>query len=152
MEIMNKIGDQMTIKNGYRGTLRVEAPPIGAGEIHQILQQLALFSGLRWLVVDAKELEMGWTGERLGDVRFVRVNALEPNEALARTQLNFGGLEGHEAVDRAVDAEEPVSVAESRQVTERACKIGCRTWDRPRQSGGNTKSWNRQILGGFRGC
>src|SRR5271157_2411110 len=38
MEILNKIGDQMAIKNGYRGALCVESSPIRTRKIHQILQ------------------------------------------------------------------------------------------------------------------
>ena len=56
MEIMNNIGNQVTIRNGYGRALRVESPPVGTRKVHEVLEQFALLGRLGRLVGNPKKL------------------------------------------------------------------------------------------------
>lgn len=105
---MNQVSNQVAIKHGYRGTLCIETPPVGAREIDQVLQQFAFLGWFTSFLLDPQKLKMAWTGEGLRYVRLVRINAFEPDEVLVWAQTNFSHFVRNEAIHRAIDAEETV--------------------------------------------
>jgi hypothetical protein len=125
MEIMNKIGNQMTIEDGYRRTFRVESSPVRTGQVYKVLQQFALFRRFGAFVVHTKKLKMRGTGKGFRDIGLIGVNALEPDKILVRTEPYFRRLIGDETIDSAVNSKESAPMIDLDNPESALGTVGC---------------------------